>query len=101
VVLFLFLSKQIFVTFQLGPSTQLGMDAMLQVQEKARKELECVICLDVPHREIQVFSCLQHHLMCSECNKHAMQSCPVCRQDFKKTPPARNRLAEKMIQQLN
>jgi hypothetical protein len=76
------------------------MDAMLQVQEKARRELECNVCYEVPRRETQVFSCMQHHLICSECNKHTMPSCPMCRQNFGLTPPTRNRLAEKMIEQL-
>ncbi len=76
------------------------MDAVLQVQEKARRELECVICLEVPQREAQVFSCREHHLICSGCNEHALFACPVCRQNFRLTSPARNRLAEKMIQQL-
>jgi hypothetical protein len=77
------------------------MNAMLKVQEKAFRELECVICLTVPKRETQVFSCLEHHLMCSDCNKHRLESCPVCRQNFRRILPARNRLAEKMIQQLS
>jgi hypothetical protein len=76
------------------------MDAMLQVQEKAQRELKCNVCLEVPRRETQVFSCMQHHLMCSECHKHKFESCTVCRQNFRETPPTRNRLAEKMIQQL-
>jgi galactose-1-phosphate uridylyltransferase len=90
----------IFILFLLGSSTQIEMDAMLQVQEKARRELECNVCLEVPRRKAQVFSCLQHHLICSECNKHEFESCPVCRQNFRETPRTRNRLAEKMIEQL-
>jgi hypothetical protein len=76
------------------------MDAMLQVHEKARQELECNVCLEGPRREAQVFSCQQHHLICSECNKHNFESCPICRPNFRLTPPTRNLLAEKMIQQL-
>jgi hypothetical protein len=76
------------------------MDAMLQVQEKARRELECNVCHKVPRRETQVFSCMQHHLICSECNKEKFESCPVCQQNFRETPPTRNLLAEKIIQQL-
>ena len=77
------------------------MNVMLQVQEKARRELECIVCLEVPRRDTPVYSCLEHHLICSECKRHTFLSCPVCRQNFRETPPARNRLAEKMIQQLN
>jgi hypothetical protein len=76
------------------------MEAMLQVQEKAQKELECVVCLDVPRKSAQVFSCLEHHLICSQCYQRALSFCPVCRQNFWVTQPARNRLAEKMIEQL-
>ncbi len=96
-----FFTKYFIVSFQLGTSTHLEMDAVLQVQEKAQRELECVICLEVPKRQTQVVSCLEHHLICSECNKHQLESCPVCRQNFRVTPSTRNRLAEKMIQQLS
>ena len=76
------------------------MDAMLQVQEKTRRELECVICLEVPKKDDHVFSCLEHHLICLECSKHTLQECPICRQDFRKACLSRNRLAEKLILQL-
>jgi hypothetical protein len=81
-------------------ATPEGMDAILQVHEEAREELECVICLEVPDRDAHVFSCLEHHLLCSDCVKRNLQQCPVCSQNFQQTPPARNRLAEKMIQRL-
>jgi flavin-binding protein dodecin len=83
-----------------GPSMEAGLDAILKVQNEARDELECVVCLEVPLLGVQVFSCLQHHLLCSDCAKKILQSCPVCRQNFKQNPPIRNRLAEKMIQRL-
>ncbi len=76
------------------------MNSMLQVQENARRELECIICLEVPKKESHVFSCLEHHLICLECSKHRLESCPVCKQGFRETPLGRNRLAEKMISQL-
>ena len=78
------------------------MEAMLQVHEKARSELECVICLEVPSMpNAQIFSCLEDHLFCSVCKKRPLPSCAVCRQNFTENPPKRRRLAEKMIQQLN
>jgi hypothetical protein len=82
-----------------GPSMEL--DAILKVKTEARDELECVVCLEVPSLGFQVFSCLEHHLLCSDCAKHILQSCPVCRQNFMQNPPTRNRLAEKMIQRLS
>jgi len=57
-----------------GSSTQLEMNAMLQAQENSWRELECIICLEVPGKETQVFSCTAHHLICSYCNKHALPS---------------------------
>ena len=89
---------------KLGSQTQDNsnetLNAVLQAQQDARRELECVICLDVPSVDTQVFSCLEQHLMCARCCKHNLRSCPVCRQSFEQTPPARNRLAEKMISRL-
>ena len=88
------------IIFQLGSPSQHEMDAMLQTQEKACRELECVICLEVPRKETQIFSCPKHHLMCFQCNDRKLESCPVCRQNFRGTQPTRNLLAEKMIEQL-
>ena len=76
------------------------LNAVLQAQQDARQELECVICLDFPTVDTQVFSCLQQHLMCARCCQQNLRSCAVCRQSFEQTPPARNRLAEKMISRL-
>jgi hypothetical protein len=93
--------NSIFQTMSLqGPTLEAELDAILKVQNEARDELECVVCLEVPLQGIQVFSCLEHHLLCSECAKQIHQTCPVCRQNFRQTPPTRNRLAEKMIQRL-
>ena len=80
-------------------SALLRLNEVLQVQQEARKELECVICLDVPRKD--VYSCTEHHILCENCKHQNLLLCPICRQDFMKTPPARNRLAEKMIQKLN
>jgi hypothetical protein len=76
------------------------MDAMLQVQEKTRRELECNICLEVPKKEDHVFSCWEDHLICLQCSKRNLRECPVCKQDFRKKSLVRNRLAEKLVLQL-
>ena len=69
-----------------------------QMHEEARKDLECIVCFDVPGKE--VFSCQENHIMCRECKERVLDRCPVCRQTFVGTPPTRNRLAEKMILKL-
>ena len=81
-------------------SSNKTLNAVLQAQQDVCRELECVICLDVPSVDTQVFSCLEQHLMCATCCQKNLRSCPVCRQSFEQTPPARNRLAEKMISRL-
>ena len=80
--------------------TQNSINEYLIVQEEARKELECVICLEVPKAGEHVFSCSEHHLLCCKCNAKSITSCPVCRHVFGTSSPKRNRLAEKMIQKL-
>ena len=77
------------------------LTSVLQVQENARRELECVVCIEVPLHPIQMFSCSTQHLLCTKCkNNPVISKCPVCKQNFAKTPAKRNRLAEKMIQAL-
>ena len=74
---------------------------LILVQDRASRQLECVVCLQVPSKTVQVFSCSVHHLLCTKCmNNPAIFLCPICQQDFRKNPPTRNRLAEKMIQAL-
>ena len=80
-------------------ASEISFNQVLQVQTDACKELECVVCLQVPRTE--VFSCTEHHILCSDCKNKILRLCPVCRQNFAKIPPARNRLAEKMILRLN
>ena len=83
-------TKQVLKTMQ---PIDNGREALKQ---KACKDLECVVCLDVPTGE--VFSCTEHHILCSECKHKIIMFCPICRQNFVKQPPTRNRLAEKMIE---
>ena len=99
-----FLSKEILIstqnkiekTKQILRNMQPMDNGREALKQKACKDLECVVCLDVPKGE--VFSCTEHHILCSECKQKIVLSCPICRQNFKKKPPTRNRLAEKMIE---
>ena len=73
-------------------------DIPVQAQEnndKANKELECVVCLDIPFGT--VFSCTEHHILCLACKFKVTSKCPICAQDFEDIPPTRNRLAERII----
>ena len=72
-----------------------------EVQDRVWQELECTVCYDVPRPNDEVYSCDQHHLMCSLCKHLCNVACPVCRQDFQQIPPKRNRIVEKIIQSLN
>ena len=75
-----------------------SFNEVLEVQQEALKELECVICLDVPKED--VFSCTEHHILCSRCQQKDLLKCPICQQDFAIFPPTRNRVAKRMIQKL-
>jgi hypothetical protein len=68
-----------------------------QIPEDARKELQCVSCSRIPEIGTQVFSCLQHHLICSDCIKKNLTFCLICNQNFLQISVTRNNLAEKMI----
>ena len=79
-------------------SLEESFNEVLEVQQEALKELECVICLDVPKED--VFSCTEHHILCSRCKQKDLLKCPICQQDFAIFPPTRNRVAKRMIQKL-
>ena len=80
-------------------SLEESFNQVLEVQQEALKELECVICLDIPKED--VFSCTEHHILCSGCKQQGLLRCPICRQDFVMLPPTRNRIAKIIIQKLN
>ncbi len=65
--------------------------------EEARKELQCVRCARFPEVGTPIFSCLEHHLLCSDCVKKNLKFCQICKQNFLQTPASRNSLAERMI----
>jgi hypothetical protein len=68
-----------------------------QIPEDARKELQCAGCSRTPEIGTPVFSCLEHHLLCSDCVKNNLKFCLICNQNFLQIPVTRNSLAERMI----
>jgi hypothetical protein len=46
-----------------------------------------------------MYSCQQHHIICDECLRPEIKSCPTCCQDFHQTKPQRNYLAERLVRQ--
>ena len=94
-------AKQVLQTIQTSESNNLtsqkSFNNQLNVKEGTSSELECVICLELPVK--QVFSCLEHHILCRKCDAK-VDKCPICRQSFKTTPTTRHRLAEKIILRL-
>lgn len=69
----------------------------------ACKDLECIICKDLPEKKpgasLYVYSCAQAHLLCQECLSR-IQKCPLCQQNFVLNKPQRNYLAERLLDQL-
>jgi hypothetical protein len=46
-----------------------------------------------------MYSCQQDHIICDECLRPEIASCPICRQDFHQTNPQRSYLAERLVRQ--
>ena len=66
------------------------------------RELECVVCFDVPGMNQHIFSCSKGHLICQECLSKLDEEnnrCPYCRENFDAKPPERNALAERLLSQ--
>merc|ERR1719436_1418295 len=66
------------------------------IQQK-ESDLECPVCLEIPAG--QIFSCVQQHLVCSQCRPRVSQ-CPQCRRLYPRTP-IRHRYAEKSLTELD
>ena len=67
-------------------------------------DLECPVCLVIP-RSAPVFLCRAGHSVCSECfprlpRNYRSRRCPICQAKYC-NPPARNFLAEKLLECVN
>jgi hypothetical protein len=80
-------------------ATSMRLSKLIQ-EKKASKDADdsallCPVCLVLPN---EVYSCQEcDNLVCGDC-KPKLKSCPSCRQSFEVRPPARNKLAERLIQ---
>lgn len=66
--------------------------------------LECVGCKGIPTPQlgniVQIYTCTQKHNFCQTCLSKT-DFCNVCKQDFKKSPPNRNKSVEDEIEWFN
>ena len=59
---------------------------------------ECPVCMEVMEAPLQIFSCTNGHLICSDCLKSgSLTACPMCREDFKKFVPKRRPKMEELL----
>ena len=59
---------------------------------------ECPVCMEVMEAPLQIFSCTNGHLICSDCLKSgSLTACPMCREDFKKFVPKRGPKMEELL----
>ena len=79
--------------------TQLGKEILSRLD--VEKELECPVCLIIP-RSGPIFICRAGHLICFECfpklpRNYRSRRCPICQAKYC-NPPARNFIAEKLLE---
>ena len=67
-------------------------------QQTKLEHFECPVCMEVMEAPLQIFSCTNGHLICSECLKSgSLIACPMCREDFKKFVPKRRPKMEELL----
>ena len=67
-------------------------------QQTKLEHFECPVCMEVMEAPLQIFSCTNGHLICSECLKSgSLTACPMCREDFKKFVPKRRPKMEELL----
>ncbi len=62
---------------------------------------ECPVCMEDmgDSSVVRIFACSNDHWLCSKCRGH-ISACPICREDFKASPPRRCLTAEKLASNL-
>ena len=60
------------------------------------------MCLELPLAPKKIFQCSQGHVVCNTCLDKIEKKCPTCRENWVNMPnlPARNRMAENMLQKI-
>lgn len=78
-----------------------------EVKENSNKldSYPCPVCFDSLKAPKKIFQCSQGHYVCDLCLrklKKGNNECPTCRENWTNEPnlPARNRLAEELIQKM-
>ena len=67
-------------------------------QQTKLEHFECPVCMEVMEAPLQIFSCTNGHLICSDCLKSgSLTACPMCREDFKKHVPKRRPKMEELL----
>ena len=67
-------------------------------QQTKLEHFECPVCMEVMEAPLQIFSCTNGHLICSDCLKSgSLTACPMCREDFKKLVPKRRAKMEELL----
>lgn len=54
----------------------------LRVFQNLKKNLECIICIDIPENACKIFSCLNGHAICEMCLKRVIE-CPLCKISYR------------------
>ena len=65
------------------------------------EDLDCPVCFELMAPPRKIVSCHNGHLLCSVCKAcPRIQSCPLCRDDFKARAPRRDFTAEEKAKRL-
>ena len=68
--------------------------------EDLRKDLECIVCWDIPRR-VPIVQCRNGHIICQDCQpKLQTPNCPQCRIPYGNETPIRALTAERCIRQI-
>ena len=81
---------------ELPPVSQSSQKTMKESIDDLREFLECSICFD-EFENLKIFACINDHWICMRCLPQN-ESCPFCRVDFDRHPPARRITSEKFLQ---
>ena len=75
-----------------------NLDNPRKEQETHLKIFECPVCFEIMRAPKMIYSCSNDHYICSDCLKDpSIQSCPICRQNYKTKRPERRFQSEQLL----